>query len=144
MAMAELMDDVEQDWGLDPEDRWVRLMADVSAPGVWHRDGSCDVAEALPISRELMSDIYEWQYWYDAEERRHEAGTVFEMADDWDADGFAARGLELARRLKAELPDWTIVYHDIAAVKRSGGYRAEGGRDQWEYEVRLDPGSSPG
>ncbi len=140
------MEDVEQDWGLDPQDRWVRLMADVCAPGLWHRDGTSGVAESLPISREMMVDIYEWQDWYDAEEHRHEAGTVFEMADDWGAEGFAARGLELARRLKAELPDWTVVYHDIAAVKRSGGYRAGSARQLWEYEVdgagKLDPESS--
>ncbi len=52
-----LMEDVEQDWSLDPGDRWVRLMADVFATGLWHRDGTLDVAESLPISRELMIDI---------------------------------------------------------------------------------------
>lgn len=146
--LFELLDDVKQDWGLDPEDRYVRLMADVLGPGVWHRDGSCDAAEALPISRRLMLDIYAWQDCYDAEEARHEAGTAWETTADWDFEAFAARGLGLARRLKAELPDWTIVYHDLAAVRRNGGYRGGAPRGHWEYEVSLDgkvdPGSAPG
>jgi hypothetical protein len=134
------LDDVEQDWGREPCDRWVRLMADVGAPGVWHRDGTAGLPEALPISPMLGERIYRWQAWYDREEARHEAGTAWEFDDDWDLEAFTAEGLAIARALKAELPpDWTAVYFDLAALKRHGGWRSPAERRLWEYEIQGMP-----
>lgn len=122
-------------------------MADMLASGVWRRDGCGDIPEALPISPELVAAIEAWQCWYNAEDSRHEAGTDWEAGDDWDREGFASQGRALARQMKAELPDWTVIYYDVAAVHRHGGTRARSPRHLWEYEIKeekVDPGSSPG
>jgi len=68
--------------------------------------------------------IRAWQDWYETNE-------------DWrgdmrfDIDGFSREGLAIARAAKAELPDWTIVYFDEAAMRR----HMDGPRHLYEYEI---------
>jgi hypothetical protein len=43
------------------EERWVLIMADYAADGVWHQDGDAgDADELLPISKELVAQIRGW------------------------------------------------------------------------------------
>jgi hypothetical protein len=51
-----------------------------------------------------------------------------------DLDTFAAEGRAIARPMKAELPDWSIVYFDDAAAARRN-YR--GPPSSYEIEIRL-------
>lgn len=131
-------------WGGSADEHWVRLMAEVCSSGLWLRDGCPADPEDLPISTSLIADIDAWQLWYDEEDRRHEAGTYWEAADDWDMQRFASRGLQIARRLKAELRDWVVVYHDVSALKLHGFGSA---RHLWEYEIEnaeVGSGSTAG
>ena len=105
--------------------KWVRILADSSADGVWEKGGGATSADALPVSAGLILRIREWQSWYDREE------------DDWgifrgDVIAFSAEGLAIARAVKAALPDWTVVYFDEAASKRT---KKNEPRSAFEYEV---------
>jgi hypothetical protein len=92
-------------------DRWVRVMADYGTDGLWERDGVMMDRQDLPVSAELAKrhltwcDVYERSEFYlDPSERKRE----------FDLPVFAAEGMEIARAIKAELPDWTVVYFDEA------------------------------
>ena len=50
-----------------------------------------------------------------------------------DLDAFAAEGRAIARAVKAELPDWSIVYFDEAAAARA----ELPGRAAPTYEVEI-------
>lgn len=49
----------------------------------------------------------------------------------------AALGLFVARLVKRELPDWTVIYFDETAPR--GDWRPRMPRDHFEYEVILNP-----
>jgi len=104
--------------------RWVEIMADHSASGVWNKKYmECDV-DLLPITQDLRNRLAEWTRDYEAlDEKDFENEQV-----DWP--GFAARGLLLAQEVKAALPDWTVNYHDEARA------RARMPPSTWSYEIR--------
>ena len=108
--------------------RWVRIMADFYADGVWNLAGESCLSDDLPISTALLKRLQAWQEWYDRDCDQEER--IF------DLKAFAAEGLAIARAVKAELPDWTVVYHDES---KAGDYR--GPRFVFEYEITLpEPG----
>jgi hypothetical protein len=109
------------------EERWVRIMADYCADGVWHRDGCADDADELPVSKELVARIRAWQAQYD-----YEAPTGDERSGDWDVEGFAQEGLAIARAVKAELPHFTVIYFDEHRIRLSP---PPGPRSAFEYEI---------
>jgi hypothetical protein len=154
-------------WGNHPRDRWVRVMADILADGVWDVSGCGRSCEELPISAALVARIRAWQEWHDRfndEVERDDGDETVESPPGWDIGAFAAEGLDLAKALKAELgPDWTVVYHDEAAARRSeprcaypwgepyvprGDFEyavEQGGSTGGDDEaVSVDPGSGPG
>ena len=47
------------------DERWVRIMCDYAADGVWHKDGAGDCADALPIPADLVARIRRWQDCYE-------------------------------------------------------------------------------
>jgi hypothetical protein len=105
--------------------KWVRILADSSADGVWAKDGCGTCADHLPVPPELIERIRAWQAWYDRDE------------NDWglfkgDVAAFSAEGLAVARAVKAVLPDWTVVYWDDAAWEQDGKDKERGAH---EYEV---------
>lgn len=93
-------------------DRWVRVICHYSADGVWNSRGEACDADDLPISAGLIARLRAWQALYDARTDDESAGAAF------DVEPFAAEGLAIARAIKAELPDWTVVYWDEAAWAR--------------------------
>lgn len=119
----------------------MRLMADFAATGVWDRGGYPGDFEALPISDQLRQNIQQWADWYDNEcDHGMPNPRQFPYAE------FAAAGLALAKRLKAELPsDWTVIYHDeekslVSAEQRtgSGSYKVtDEQRAFFEYEITV-------
>jgi hypothetical protein len=108
------------------EERWVRIMADYSADGVWHRDGCGDSADELPVGADLIARIRRWQAWYEQDDPRDPDAR-------FDVEAFAAEGRAIAQAVKAALPDWTVVYFDEAACRRGGP------RETFEYEITLPP-----
>jgi len=110
------------------QEKWVRVMCDVSANGVWDKEGCARHFDELPISADLKSMIAGWQEWY--EHSDHSAMTRW-----FDTEAHAAFGLFIARLVKHQLPDWTVIYFDEAAydTKSLGA-----SRDRFEYEIEID------
>jgi hypothetical protein len=106
------------------EDKWVRIMADWSADGVWDSEGCGCSADSLPISDNLRQRLRDWQAMYDATEG--DPGLP-----QWPngPDKFAHVGLAIAKAVKRELPDWTVIFHDEAEAGRSDR------RERYEYEI---------
>ncbi len=106
---------------------WVRVMADYASDGLWSRDGVMMSREDLPVTSGLRERHKAWCGRYEDSEFfvGPEQRTVA-----FDVDAFSAEGLEIARAVKAELPDWTVVYHDEAASQRAG---LDGPRSVFEY-----------
>jgi uncharacterized protein YfaT (DUF1175 family) len=105
--------------------KWVRILADSCADGVWVRDGGATSADQLPVSQDLIDRIRQWQAWYDRDQ------------NDWglfngDVEAFSNEGREIARAVKAALPDWTVVYFDEAA---SASASDDAPRAVFEYKV---------
>jgi hypothetical protein len=105
--------------------KWVRILVDSCAQGVWEKGGGAPPVADLPVSAGLIQRIRDWQAWYDRDE------------DKWgvfrgDVAALSAAGLEIARAVKAELPDWTVVYFDMAAAE---GAEKDGPRSAFEYAV---------
>lgn len=89
----------------------VTLMADYSSDGVWNARGSGLDRDALPIPAELKKDIARWcldyeesEFFLDPEDRTR----------PFDVASFDARGEDLASRLRAALPGWTVVHRGAA------------------------------
>jgi hypothetical protein len=102
-------------------ERWVRIMCDYSAEGVWHKDGSGDSAAELPVDAALIERILRWQAWYETA-----------LDENFDVDAFSAEGLAIAKAVKAALPEWTVVYFDEARAD------LDAPRDTYEYEIHAD------
>lgn len=90
--------------------RWVRIETDYGADGVWNRDGAACSADWLPVSPELIARIRAWQAVCDdflgVLEEIQRGGLVNEQRDHW------IEGFEIAKEVKAALPDWTVIVGD--------------------------------
>ena len=120
---------------LDPQDdllnihRWVRIMCDNTAEGVWDRIGRACAVDGLPASDALKQRLLHWQEDYEQlDDRAFNRETV-----DWSA--FSQTGLAIAHDLKAAMPDWTVIYHDEAKARAQRGQPLR--RDEFEHEVFL-------
>ena len=121
-------------------DRWVRVLADYSCEGVWQKDGIPADIDELPVSDELRKQFLAWQEEYNRlwdiyledEEYRPEP------FPGWNA--FSAWGLELAKAVKVQLLDWTVIYYDEEKSWESSyddtGKRKP--RSYIEYEITLN------
>lgn len=126
-------------------DRWVRVMGDHSAWGVWERPGGAITPEYLPIPIELMQRIHRWQDDYERVFDPHDMAAT----DPEARRCFSEEGLAIAVAVKRHLPDWTVVYFDEhryaeAEAERDGsapedalvGPEAAGDRrSAWQYEI---------
>jgi hypothetical protein len=117
------------------EERFVRLVCDYHCDGVWNKlRQACDITD-LPVSQDLADSILAWQASFDSHEDEEDASIPF------DVGAHAAYGLLLARRVKQELPDWTVVYFDESKVPAlwSPGFP----RSAFEYEIKLEMVEDP-
>ncbi|WP_052341802.1 hypothetical protein [Salinarimonas rosea] len=89
-------------------DRWVKIMCDYSAEGVWMRGGAVAL-DGFPVSENLKARLRGWQRYY-------EMNAAPETEVFFDVALFSRVGLDIARAVKAELPDWTVVYFDEALL----------------------------
>jgi uncharacterized protein involved in propanediol utilization len=112
------------------EDKWVRVMADYSSDGLWRRDGAMFSRSDLPVSAGLAARHAAWCAAYEASEFYMPEE---EREKEFDLAAFAAEGLAIARAIKAELPDWTLVYYDEAAAQAAIGTD----RPRWAYEYAV-------
>lgn len=103
------------------DDRWVRVMADFCAAGLWAKNGAGVGDDDLPVSEVTKDRLRLWQATYDTED-----GEVAEPQ-------FSDIGREIARAIKAELPDWTVIYFDNN--KAFSDNRDDGDRSAFEYEI---------
>jgi hypothetical protein len=88
--------------------RHLHLMADYGSAGVWDHDGTPLDPASLPLSPKLRARLARWC-------------VRFQQSFDTEIDleAFAAEGRAIARAVKAELPDWSIVYFDEAEAARA-------------------------
>ena len=98
-------------------------MADYGSAALWDPDGAPLNPNRLPLSPKLRERLARWCVRF----QRSFEGEI-------DLDAFAAEGLAIARAVKAELPDWSIVYFDDAAAARRN-YR--GPPSSYETEIPL-------
>jgi hypothetical protein len=113
--------------------KWVRIMGDFAADGVWNKQGAlCDLDD-LPVSDALKRRIAAWMDWYDRGADRSDRNAV-----PFDVRVFSEQGLEIARDVKRELPDWTVVYFDQQRCHESLHVGDSEDRSYFEYEVISD------
>ena len=92
----------------------VRILCDFSATGVWGAPSIANSTVAgFRVSDPLWQRIQDWQRWYDSQDGRKWRDP------DFDLTGFIAEGYAIARAVKAELPDWVVLYSDEALLERS-------------------------
>ena len=75
---------------------------------LWDSTGDLAFYDNLPITDALKARLKAWESWAS----EYEDFLPRERRTSFDLEGFTASGLDIARALKAELPDWTIVYCD--------------------------------
>jgi hypothetical protein len=110
--------------------KWVRVMADYSAAPFWNINGTCMGMHALPISSTLKAEFQDWTNWY---ETNQDYLDLEDRTVEFDTQGFADKGKELAKKLKEELSDWTVIYFDESKVDRTIGSNQT--REEFEYEI---------
>ena len=109
------------------EAKWVRIMGDYSADPLWGPDGTMGYLEDLPVTQELRQCLRDWVEVYDLQDEPTSSAP-------FDVAAFSRAGRDLAREVKRQLPDWTVVYYDAAAAAKCP---ADGPRHSFEYEIGL-------
>lgn len=107
------------------KDKWVRVMCDFCANCLWDRDGVMVSYDELPVSDDLKKRMVFWQSWHDARNSHDPIPYL---------DEFAHYGLEIAKEVKRQLPEWTVVYFDEAAAYHD----RFGNSEKYEYEIMPD------
>lgn len=118
-------------------DKYIRVMPDYASNGIWHRQGIHAEPDELPISKSLHEWLAAWANRYDIND---DFLPESERKNRLDWSEFTSEGLAIARAIKAELPDWTVVWWDeqkLAEAMRSvSGERPS--RRLFEFEVLVD------
>ncbi len=115
--------------------KWVRIMCDFSADGVWDRQGRAEDCDSLPVSEHLKEMIKGWQEWHEFSD--DEMGNP-DYQYFWDVKAFSVMGLCIARKVKTELPDWTVVYFDMEKAETTK-YDRDNKSIEYEYEIIMPP-----
>lgn len=89
----------------------VRIVADYHANG-YQLDEDARIRGDLPVSDQLRDRLTAWNDEYERWCRPGAYEDVSGMRFDFVA--FAAKGLEIAKAVKRELPGWTVTYWDEA------------------------------
>lgn len=84
-------------------DKYVKVMADYGACGIWEKSGCMANLEDLPVDPQVIFDLGQWQYWFEARRSEDEINSL---------DRFVDFGERIARDIKRELPDWQVEYFD--------------------------------
>ena len=84
-------------------ERWLRVDCDYAAEGLWTPSGAAISVVNVPISGPLRDRLIAWQRWFD------EAAAPWENGNAYDWDLHERIAIDIARCIKRELPDWTVV-----------------------------------
>lgn len=131
-------------------EKWIRVMCDYSAEGVWAKGGGGTSPHYLPISIPLIARILHWQYVFET------LGIGLRPVNRRPLIRWAKEGLAIAIEMKRQLPDWTVIYHDerreppfVANVSIEAAFAHF--RPWFEYEITdevlrtgLPPDNHPG
>jgi hypothetical protein len=93
---------------------WIRPMADHSSTGVWLSDGMMTGPDERPVPSALHARIEPWCGWY---EQNQSYLFPHERTGEFDYELFSQEGLNIAQAIKAELPEWTVIYFAEAAFQ---------------------------
>lgn len=101
-------------------------MPDFCSDALWTKDGCGISDEELPISDALRRRLRNWQKLYDSKA---------------DSEGmkepeFSNEGRRIARAIKAELPDWTVIYFDNYRCNITLNAELKLARRCFEYEIK--------
>ncbi|KKN25226.1 hypothetical protein LCGC14_0887070 [marine sediment metagenome] len=93
--------------------KYVRVMADYCADGLWDKDGSMIELPCpeLNLPDDMLQRLEDWQSWFtkDCQYYIEELKRTIEF----DVLAFSIAGLLIAKDIKAYLgEDWTVVYFD--------------------------------
>ncbi|WP_226638277.1 hypothetical protein [Novosphingobium profundi] len=107
----------------------VRIMADLCADGVWSASSYIpdSTMEGLRVSEALWARIQDWQAWHDSQIR------CGGKDPDFDLVGFVREGYAQARAVKAELPDWIVLYADEILLNQALDNEITG--TSWTVEI---------
>ena len=114
--------------------KWVRIMCDSAASGIWDIEGCACHPASLPVSGNVRAMLAGWQAWYEHDD-------FMEPNPFYDREAHAAFGRFIARMVKRELPDWTVIYYDETAPRNGGQaqvWRPGQPRDHFEYEITAE------
>jgi hypothetical protein len=103
-------------------------MADYSSDGLWEFDGVMMSRVDLPVSDSLRNRHIKWCDWYE----KNDDYLPENERSTFDMIAFCREGLEIAKAVKAELPDWQVIYFDESMFDAS---RSDQNRKEFEYEI---------
>jgi len=90
-------------------EKYVKLMADYCSSGVWESNGIMMSIDDLPVSDTLKMTISDWVRYYETNDSYlGEDG----YGDLFDVQQFSEQGLNIAKAIKQELPEWRVMYYD--------------------------------
>lgn len=112
--------------------KWLRVMADYEACGLWQSPGIEADLETLPLSAKLVTELQAWSALFpsfDAE--------LDNMGDIHTSEGhqFIKTGLHIAQQIKAELPDYTVLYFDALKAQHASIEGKRLNRTLYEFEI---------
>jgi hypothetical protein len=114
----------------------VKIVADYDGEGYWLADDAARAIGDLPVSEALRQRLIAWNAWYDRDcdpdAYSDPAGIRFDFV------AFSAAGLALAKAVKRELPDWTVLYWDEAVDWKLQREMRRFDRSVVEYEITLE------
>jgi hypothetical protein len=110
------------------EEKRVCIMCDFSPDPVWASAGFNESLDDLPVTDDLKQRLSAWA------DRYCDFVAFEDYGAELDLKEFSRTGLELAREVKAQLPDWTIEYFDEEAAAT---VLPTGRRETFIYEIEL-------
>ncbi|AOW47946.1 hypothetical protein A4S02_13990 (plasmid) [Acetobacter ascendens] len=111
--------------------KWVRVMGEYSCEGIWERNGCPADPDELPITDTLRQRLLAW-----ADRYNDYDFPPNEESPPFDLEAFSEEGLTIARAIKAELPEWTVIYFDEFLCDYKARFQP---RSEYEYEVECPP-----
>ena len=130
--------------------RYIRIFCDFCTDCLWDIDGMEQSIITFPVTPDLRVRMICWRERYHDLEDKYENYVYsddpaipddvrIEQKQDWE--DFAAEGLAIARAVKAQLPDWTVVYLDETKVGSSVRHGPD--REPYEFEIGADGSTIP-
>jgi hypothetical protein len=101
---------------------WVRLMCYFGSDGVWNSEDETGEPAPVLLSPGLKSEIVAWKHSLDR----------VETVGPEHVEAYQTRALNIARRIKEEMPGWKVIYID--RTKSGADIR---NKDYFEHEVTL-------